>query len=99
MNTPENVKISTEINNGEKEFSVEQFIIANFQKTNNDKDRLHTETITDILKLNGYMIKTIETGKLMNRIGIGKYNSKCNVDKIRKGGYDYIKCIAENYSG
>jgi len=99
MNTPENIKISTEINSGEKELSVEQFIIANFKKTDDDKDRLHTETIADILKLNGYMINTIETGKLMNRIGIGKYNSKCNVDKIRKGGYDYIKCIAENYSG
>jgi hypothetical protein len=96
MNTPENVKISTEINNGEKEFSVEQFIIANFKKTDNDKDRLHTETITDILKLNGYMINIIETGKLMNRIGIGKYNSKCNIDKCRKGGYDFIKYIGEN---
>ena len=29
----------------------------------------------------------------MNRIGIGKYNDKCNVDKCRKGGYDYIKYI------
>ena len=96
MNTPENVKISTEINNGEKEFSVEQFIIANFKKTDNDKDRLHTETITDILKLNGYMINIIETGKLMNRIGIGKYNSKCNIDKCRKSGYDCIKYIGEN---
>lgn len=97
MNTPENVKISTEINNGEKELSVEQFIIANFQKTNNDKDRLHTETIADILRLNGYSINTIETGKLVNRIGIGKYNSQCNINKCRKGGYDYIKYIGENY--
>ena len=78
---------------------MEQFIIKNFINSNNDKDRLHTETIADILKLNGYMINTIETGKLMNRIGIGKYNSKCNVDKLRKGGYDYIKCLAENWSG
>ena len=70
--------------------------IANFQKTDDDKDRLHTETIADILKLNGYMINTIETGKLMNRIGIGKYNSKCNIDKCRKGGYDFIKYIGEN---
>ena len=30
------------------------------------------------------MINTIETGKSMYRIGIGKYNSKCNIDEIRK---------------
>ena len=99
MNTPENIKISTEINNGENEMSVEQFIIKNFQNTDNNKDRLHTDTITEILNVNGYKINTIETGKLMNRIGIGKYNSKCNIDKLRNRGYDYIKCIADNYSG
>ena len=93
MNTPKNVKISTEINNGEKELTVEQFIIKNFKNSNNDKDRLHTETITGILYSNGYKINTIETGKLMNRIGIGKYNKNCNIDKMRKAGYDYIKQI------
>ena len=45
------------------------------------------------------MINTIETGKSINRIGIGKYNSECNIDEIRKGGYDYIQCIAKNWSG
>ncbi len=93
MNTPENIKISTEINNGEKELSVEQFIITNFQNTNDDKDRLHTETITGILEANGYAINTIETGKLINRIGIGKYDKQLNINKIRKGGYKYIKYI------
>jgi len=93
MKTPDNIKFSTEINNGEKELTVEQFIIANFQNSNNDKDRLHTETITGILNSNGYKINTIETGKLMNRIGIGQYNKNCNIDKTRKAGYDYIKQI------
>ena len=37
MKTPDNIKISTEINNGEKELSVEQFIIANFQNTDDEK--------------------------------------------------------------
>jgi len=97
MDTPNNIKISTEINNGETELSVEQFIIQNFQTTNNDKDRLHTDTITDILKLKGYSINIIETGKLINRIGLGKYNSKCNIDRVRKGGYDYIKYIGKDY--
>ena len=29
----------------------------------------------------------------MNRMGIGKYNNKCNINNSRKGGYDYIKFI------
>ena len=50
MNTPENIKNSTEINDGEKERPVETFIINNFIDTNDSKDQLHIETITDILK-------------------------------------------------
>ena len=93
MKTPDNIKLSSEINNGEKELTVEQYIIENFKNSYNEKDRLHTETIACILNSNGYKVNTIETGRLINRIGIGKYNSKCNIDKVRKGGYEYIKQI------
>jgi len=31
----------------------------------------------------------------MNRISIGKYNKYCNIDKLQKAGYDYIKCIID----
>jgi uncharacterized protein (DUF2147 family) len=96
MNTPEVIKNSTEINNGEVEMSVEQFITANFKNSNDSKDRLHTDTIADILKNKGYKVDKIEAGRLMNRIGIGKYNDKCNIDKCRKRGYDYIKYIGVN---
>ena len=96
MNTPENIKNSTEINNGEKGTSVENFIIKQFLTTNNIKDRLHTQTICEILNENGYKISVVETGKLFNRIGIGKYNNKCNIDSCRKGGYEYIKYTGVN---
>lgn len=96
MNIPESIKNSTEINNGEEQISVEQFIIKNFINSNDSKDRLHTESISGILNDNGYKINPVETGKLMNRIGIGKYNKNCNIDKCRKAGYDYIKCIGRN---
>ena len=98
MKTPENVKISTEINNGEKALSIEDFIIANFKNTDDDKDRLHTETIMNIIVFNEYKINLIETGKLMNRIGIGIYNEKCNIDRCRKKGFTNIAYIGENYS-
>lgn len=92
MNTPENIKNSTEINNGQKEgISVETFIIKNFINTTDNKDRLHIDNICDILNENGYKNSNTEINKLMNRIGIGKYNKMCNIEKVRKGGYDYIK--------
>lgn len=90
MRTPDNIKNSTEINNGEKEMSVETFIINNFINTNDKKDRLHTDDINNILNENGYKV---EAGKLMNRIGIGKYNKMCSINKIRKVGYEYIKYL------
>lgn len=94
MKTPEIIKHSTEINNGESgTISVETFLIKNFKNTNDSKDRIHTETICDILNGNGYKINVIETGKLMTRIGIGKYNNKCNIEKLRKAGYDYLKYL------
>ena len=95
MKAPENIQNSTEINNGEKIISVETFIINNFINTNHSKDRLHTETITNILNDNGYTINKIEVGKLMNRVSIGKYNKNCSVDNIRKAGYDYIKYLGK----
>jgi hypothetical protein len=98
MNVPESIKNSTEINNGEAQISVEQFIVNNFINSSNNKDRLHTETICDILNEKGYKINIIEAGRLVNRIGIGKYNSKCNIDKCKKGGFDYIKYMGDNVS-
>ena len=74
MNTPKSIKNSTETNNGEEQISVEQFIIKNFVNSNDSKDRLLTETISSILNNNGYKIDVGDAGKLMNRIGIGKYN-------------------------
>ena len=95
MNTPEVIKNSTQINNGETKMTPEQFILANFKNSADSKDRLHIEDITDILIDNEYKINLIEAGRLMNRVGIGKFNKKCNIDKARKSGYDYIKYIGK----
>jgi hypothetical protein len=36
-------------------------------------------------------MSVVETGRLMNRIGIGKYNEECNIYKRRNKGFDFIK--------
>ncbi len=96
MKTPDCIKNSTELNNEEKQMTEEQFIMHNFITTTDNKDRLHTEAIKDILNENGYKIDVREVGRLVHRIGIGKYNDKCNIDKVRKGGFEFIKYINTN---
>jgi hypothetical protein len=95
MNVPESIKNSTEINNGEVQITVEQFIVNHFINSNDGKDRLHTDIICGILNENGYKCSVVEAGRLINRTGIGKYNSKCNIDKCKKGGFDFIKYVNE----
>ena len=45
---------------------------------------VYTENISIILNDKGYKMSVVETGRLMNRIVIGKYNEKCNIDKCKK---------------
>jgi hypothetical protein len=93
LKTPDSVKISTEISKGETVMKIEDFIIKNFKTTHEKNDRLHTLKIQEICNENGYKIELIDCGRIMSRIGIGRYNEKCSVDKIRKSGYEYIKYI------
>jgi hypothetical protein len=72
MNIPESIKKSEEINNGEIQIRVEQFIIENFINTNDNKDRLHTDTICRILNDSEYKTNVVEAANSMDRIGIGK---------------------------
>ena len=76
--------------------TVEDFIIKNFKTITNNKDRLHTTDLTDILVSNGYLVNIIECSRLLPRIGIGKYNEKCNINNSRKKCYDFIKFIGNN---
>jgi hypothetical protein len=96
MKTPKNVKKDTEINNGERELTVEQYIIQNFKTTTNNKDRLHTECISCLLTEKGYNITTVEAGRLFNRIGLGKYNKNTNINGSRKAGYEGVKYMGDD---
>ena len=95
MDSPESVKISTKINNGEVEITAETFILQNFITTNDNKDRLHTQDIADILNDKGYNLSLVEIGRIVNRTGLGKYHDKCYINKVKKGGFEFIKYIGE----
>ena len=87
------IKYVDNIGKEEVKLSKEQFIIKNFKTTDNKKDSLHTMTIFNILTDNGYKLSSIETGRLINSIKIGKYNDQCNINDVKKGGFEYIKYI------
>ena len=93
MKTPEIIKLSTEINNVDSKISIENFIIQKYKNSRDENNRIHTQDIHTMLLENNYKIKLIEVGKLMNRIGIGKYNRLCNINGERKGGFEYIISI------
>ncbi len=97
MNAPSSKTKSTEINNASEEvqITVEQFILNNFINCNDGKDRLHTDRIRRIVNEKSCKCDIEETGRLVNRIGIGKYNSKCNIHKCSKGGFDFVKYVNE----
>lgn len=97
MPTPKSIKISTEVNKIDEPITKEQFVINNFITTNNIDDKIHTTTITEILNDNGYNISQIDTGRLINRIGLGKHNKHTEINKVRKNGYEYIKYNNTNY--
>ena len=71
----------------------DDFITSNFVTTNDKNDKLHTETISNILLNNCFKLNTIHTGRIFNEMNIGKYNKHCNIGKIRKCGFEYIKYI------
>lgn len=71
----------------------DDFIKFSFITTDNKNDKLHTEQISKILVENGFLINPIHTGKIFNKLEIGKYNDKCSIDKSRKAGFEYIRYI------
>lgn len=71
----------------------DDFIRDNFILTNDKNDRLHTETIYNILLNNGFKLNAIHVGKIFNQMSMGKYNKNCYIDKCIKGGFEYIKYI------
>jgi len=80
----------------EKQSTLNEYISKHFITTNNPYDRLHTSSINLILNKQGYFQHTIELGRLLKRMNIGRYNIKCYVDGKGKGGFEFIKYIENN---
>jgi len=94
--TPESVKISTSTHNIDEKINIELFIIKNFIKTDDKKDRYHTADIGDILKGNGYKIADNKITVILNRVGIGIFNKNVAIDKKIARGFTNIKYIGED---
>ncbi len=56
--------------------TVEQIVVNNFINSSDCKDILHTDRICEILNENGDKTNVVEAGRLINRIGICRYDSK-----------------------
>ncbi len=69
------------IDDNQTKLTRDGFIKDNFITTDEKKERLHTETICDILNKKGFKLNIIH-------IEIGKYTNKCYIDKVRKGGFE-----------
>ena len=76
----------------DEEMTLDKYLLTYYKTTNNNKDRLHTETITNDVNSNDSFkhITSVEIGRLMNRLKIGVYNDKTNIEGKRKGGFTNI---------
>jgi hypothetical protein len=63
------------------------FIKENFITTDNDKDRLHTETIINILRNNNFIYDPFVMAKVFKSVNIGKYREFCVINHKRRAGY------------
>lgn len=89
---PLSIILNKNIGNEDKKMTLEEYILDNYKTTDNNKDRLHTETITNDVNSNDNFkhITSVEIGRLMNRLKLGIYNDKTNIDGKRKGGFTNI---------
>ncbi len=83
------------IDDNKTKLTRDEFIKDNFITMDDKMERLHTETICNILNKKGFKLNIIHIGRIFNEMQIGKYTNKCYVDKVRKGGFEYIKYIGK----
>ncbi len=72
--------------------AMREFILKNFETTNNKWDRLHTEDIIDLLyRKGGFLYSTGKTAQVFKSMNKGEYRSNCYINKKAKAGYIYVK--------
>jgi len=91
---PEEIKISTEINNKTEQQPVESFIFKNFKNTDDKNDKYHIEKLKEILNENGYSTGNQIT-TIFSRVKIGEYNKNITIDGVKKAGFIKLKYLNE----
>ena len=67
--------------------AMKEFIKKNFITTDNDKDRLHTETIINILSNNKHLFSTCKMAQVFKSMNIGKHANSITINHKEKAGY------------
>ncbi len=68
-----------------------EFILENFEATNNHRDRLHTQDIMNILSNNKLLFSTGKTAQVFKSMNIGEHKTNCRINSKTKSGYYFLK--------
>jgi len=80
---------------GEQYLKIRNFILENFETTNNIKDRLHTEDIINILSKKDFSYSIHNMRCIFKDLNIGKHRRDCLINSKNKAGYYYIRYKGE----
>ncbi len=95
---PQSIINNKQMEKEEEVMTLNDYLLANYETTNNKDDKLHTATIKDdICMLDMFKdVSGVEIGKALNRLKIGIYNDKLSIKSVKKGGFSNIRKIAVN---
>lgn len=97
---PKSILDGREMEKKEEEITLNDYLLANYETTDNKNDKLHTATIKeDICSLDIFKdVSGEEIGKALNRLKIGIYNAKLSIKSVKKGGFSNIRKIGQEQS-
>lgn len=91
--TPEAIKNAIMASKPDEKMTVEQFILKRFKTTQEADDKLHSDYIYNIIDEKGFSETKMSVSKIFGRVGIGKKEHNCTIEKVKKAGYSHIKYI------
>jgi hypothetical protein len=99
MTMPESVKMSCSVLNEDKPLTLEQTILKNFRYSENAKDKLFTDDITQKIARSGFEspFHARDVATILFKCGIGtKFsNGGVSIDKVQEKGYSNIIYIGK----
>ena len=79
--------------NEEKYMELKQFFSANFIKTTDTMDRLHTKDIINIAHNNKFLFSDCKIAEVFKSLNIGEHRQHCNISRKIQSGYYFLKYI------